>query len=373
MRFQRSFSKTLARRFSFSFVVLTGIVAAMPALVLLAQSQTAAPAPQDLFAAVKSGDASALQNLIAHGADVNAADADGLTPLYLAALRGDTAAAGTLLAAGAKVDLPDNLGMTPLHAAAFGGRDDVVALLLAHGASANPRDKAGMTPLHYAAAGGHDKVVQTLLGAAASPSAVSAEGHTPADLAERNGHSGLAAKLRTAYAPSVSQTTAKATKSPRVITNEDLPNGGAGGEPTGASPQSRRSEPRRGTAPNGARQPQGAQVEKVNDLYAQIDRLSREKRNLENQLPDLRQRCDAVKDSQKQGQSNVQAGPGMVASNQSVQSSRRAEAESEVACRPLRQAENRIQAIEKQIDGLKAKVADLETGSSRPVQAPRTR
>ena len=356
-----------------------------PAVLACALAAIAAwgetPPAAGVFSAVKSGDAAALKQLIADGADVNAADADGLIPLHLAALRGNSAAAETLLAAGAKVEVSDNVGMTALHAAAFNGHKDVVALLLAHGASANPQDKAGMTPLHYAAAGGHDDVVQALLAAAASPAAVSAEGHTPADLAEKNGHPGLAAKLRAAHAPSASsqagQAAAKAAKAPRLITNEDLPNGGAGGESTSTEPRAVPDEPRRGTAPSGPRQCQGAthgaRAEQVNDLHEQIDKLSRERQDLENQLPDLRRRCESVKDSQKQGQSNIQAGPGIVASEQSVQSTRRAEVESQVACRPLRQAESKIQTITQQIARLQERISGLETGSSKPAAVPQTR
>jgi|GEM_PF-5286000 len=380
MCFQSSFSKILAPRPFFS-IFLAGLAVAMPALFLLAQGQAAGPTPHDLFAAVKSGDVAVLKQLITDGADVNAADADGLTPLHLAALRGDSSAAETLLEAGAKVEVSDKVGMTPLHAAAFNGHKDVVALLLAHGASANPQDKAGMTPLHYAAAGGHDDVVQALLAAAASPAAVSAEGHTPADLAEQNGNPGLAAKLRAAHAPSASsqagQAAAKAAKTPRLITNEDLPNGGTGGGSTSTGPQAVPGEPRRGAAPSGPRQRQGAtqggHAEQINELYAQIEKLSRERQDLENQVPDLRRRCEGVKDSQKQGQSNIQAGPGIVASEQSVQSTRRAEVESQVACRPLRQAESKIQTITQQIARLQERISGLEMGSSKPAAAPQTR
>ena len=75
-----------------------------------------------------------MRTLLAVGADVNAKNTVGWTPLHLAARIGHTEAARLLLAAGADVNAKDKDGHTPLHGAAENGHTDVVNLLRAHGA-----------------------------------------------------------------------------------------------------------------------------------------------------------------------------------------------------------------------------------------------
>jgi ankyrin repeat protein len=72
------------------------------------------------------------------------------TPLHLAA-QSDNKIAKLLLSKGAEIDAKDDDGMTPLHIAAWKGRKAVVQLLLSHGTEVNARNKRGTTPLHYAA------------------------------------------------------------------------------------------------------------------------------------------------------------------------------------------------------------------------------
>jgi len=102
------------------------------------------------LAAVKAGDDGRLRALLKAGADPNARDADGMTPLVCTAFKGSLGTATILLDGGADPNGQDILGMTPLHAAAFEGRLEVIHLLLARGASAMARDKWGHDPLFYA-------------------------------------------------------------------------------------------------------------------------------------------------------------------------------------------------------------------------------
>jgi len=69
------------------------------------------------------------KQLVKAGADVNAANADGKTPLMLAALTGRTEMAKYLLEAGAKPDASDKDGTTALKLARTQGAKEVVALL----------------------------------------------------------------------------------------------------------------------------------------------------------------------------------------------------------------------------------------------------
>ena len=74
----------------------------------------------------------AVDVLLEHGADPNAADYDGETALMLAAQRGFTAIAANLLAHGADVVLAEKkLGETALSRARFSGHKDIEALLRA--------------------------------------------------------------------------------------------------------------------------------------------------------------------------------------------------------------------------------------------------
>ncbi len=78
---------------------------------------------------------------LAAGADANARDEDGTTPLHwVARYGGHAAVAEALLAAGAEVDAEDGYGMTPLHLAARYVNAAVTEILLAAGADQTATD-----------------------------------------------------------------------------------------------------------------------------------------------------------------------------------------------------------------------------------------
>jgi len=111
--------------------------------------------------AIKKGDIERIKKLISQGADVNAKDNRGMTPLHKAAYYGQREVAKVLIAKGANVNETDTAGQTPLHIAANFGSKWVPELLLANGASISARDIAGNTPLH--AATDHRNVDKDLL------------------------------------------------------------------------------------------------------------------------------------------------------------------------------------------------------------------
>jgi ankyrin repeat protein len=90
----------------------------------------------------------------------------------------------TLLEAGADPDAANFYGETPLHYAASYGLADPVEALLKAGANPNSETKAGESPLHRAAAAGAIPCIEALLRAGADHGIVDYGGRTLGDVAK---------------------------------------------------------------------------------------------------------------------------------------------------------------------------------------------
>ena len=132
-------------------------------------------------------DMQAIEMLVARGADLDAEDEDGDTPLHWASKRdGDFASAvvGKLLEAGADPNARGSLGATPLHRAAKQGYMQAIEMLIARGADLGAEDQDGDTPLYWAAWGKQVLAARTL---ASAESAASATTLTAMDFVVRHG------------------------------------------------------------------------------------------------------------------------------------------------------------------------------------------
>jgi ankyrin repeat protein len=136
-----------------------GLVAVLCGAVL----QTDGP----LIDAARNGDVEAVRSLLSEGADVNAAQGDGMTALHWAAELAHTAVADLLLSVGADVEAKTRIGSyTPLHLASRSGNGPIASALLDAGADPQATTtNSGVTPLHLAAAalGGAEVVTELLM------------------------------------------------------------------------------------------------------------------------------------------------------------------------------------------------------------------
>jgi uncharacterized protein len=195
------------------------------ALVLLLSHSTVRGADAPVADAAERSDRTRVRALIERHADVNQAQADGMTALHWAAHRDDLETAKVLVSAGADVKIANQYGVTPLSLACTNGNEAIAKLLLdsgadpntrlngaetvlmtaartgklgvvkaliARGAEINAKERRGQTALMWAAAEGHAGVVQALLGAGAEFRTPLPSGFTPLFFAVREGRTEVA-------------------------------------------------------------------------------------------------------------------------------------------------------------------------------------
>lgn len=168
---------------------------AMAVLLWVGSAQVrAASDPQlapRLKQAISRGDADAVRALLRDGADPNAAEADGSTPLHLAVHLENLEITNLLLGAGARATTASRYKITPLSLAADAGNAAIIEKLLDAGADPNGTSEEDQTALMSAALNGRVEAIRALLRRGAKVNAAeSFKGQTALMFAAGRGNTG---------------------------------------------------------------------------------------------------------------------------------------------------------------------------------------
>jgi ankyrin repeat protein len=134
-----------------------------PAALALSCLAAGAAADDTLARLIQAGDRDAALALIESGADVNAAQGDGTTPLHWAVYKIDAELTAKLLQHGAHAAAVNRYGSSPLAEATKVANAELVKLLLDAGAAVEAPNEDGQTALMLAARAGATQVAQLLV------------------------------------------------------------------------------------------------------------------------------------------------------------------------------------------------------------------
>jgi ankyrin repeat protein len=155
----------------------------------------AAAAPPSQISDLPYDTTHTIKLLLKKGADIEAKDEQGQTPLIRAAAYGQAGIARLLLDKGARIEARDPGGATALISAACGGcvivdmgnTFDCVQLLIDRGANVGAKTKGGSTALMVAASSGQTRILKLLLAKGANVTDRDSDGSTALILAAPSG------------------------------------------------------------------------------------------------------------------------------------------------------------------------------------------
>jgi ankyrin repeat protein len=175
--------KPLLLTFLAMVTVLTHLLAQKNASQLKADSL--------LLASSLHGNVQEIKEAIRMGADVNAVNENGASPLNMVSKLSYEFLVRYFIGLGANVNTANNDKITPLHWGVEYNNLEIVKLLLKKKANLDARDGINETPLHWAAWTGNYESAKWLLKYGANPRAGNNSGVTPIDLAKRQEHDKL--------------------------------------------------------------------------------------------------------------------------------------------------------------------------------------
>jgi ankyrin repeat protein len=120
----------------------------------------------NLLQAARKGDSESMEKLLKQGANVNDADAQGMTPLMFAAANGHIKAVKFLLDKGANVNAQNQYGYTALMLVAGSGNVELAQLLVKRGSNLHAKNDLGLTAAEIAELQGDAKIRDLLRKAA---------------------------------------------------------------------------------------------------------------------------------------------------------------------------------------------------------------
>ena len=157
-------------------ITIAAVVLVGCASTQLSESPTVKAPDISIHKAADDGNIEAIKQHIAAGTDVNSNYE--WTPLHAAA---NKETAELLIAKGADINAKDDTGGTPLFWAALEGNEEVAELLIKQGADVNAAGPKGWTALHWAVAMAQKKSVELLIGEGADVNAKDVIYGTPLD------------------------------------------------------------------------------------------------------------------------------------------------------------------------------------------------
>lgn len=131
-----------------------------------------------LHYAAEWGMENAAETLISKGANKEAKNANGETPLFSACKNENPETIALLAKKGCKINARDNLGSTPLHVAVRWGNTGDAEQLINLGANIDAQNVSGKTPLAEAVLGGKPEIAKMLLSKGANPNTSDTNGRT---------------------------------------------------------------------------------------------------------------------------------------------------------------------------------------------------